>query len=122
MASEDYRGYAGFSALGTVTEREDGSTQGGLEFVRVVIKTGEYNGQAQEFEATWWGPSSAGVLAREGDVVAMSGRVKSNVNQRGYRNARVTGQVCTIVEQGPGHVAAPEANAEPELDGSDIPF
>lgn len=92
--------FANFIAHGMVREINNETTQNGNTGVSLVIKTGEWQGQQgmQEdlLRVTIWGnraQMAQGVNV--GDSVAVSGRVKSKLNQRGYWNDSL--QVSTLM-------------------------
>ena len=89
--------FATFSAQGRVKSIETKSTRAGKDFTVLVLDVGNER-YAHELEATAWhdvAESCSGI--REGDEVAVSGRLESPLNDRGYRNTRVTAQAVNVV-------------------------
>ena len=89
--------FATFSAQGRVKSIETKSTRAGKDFTVIVLDVGNER-YAHELEATAWhevAESCSGI--REGDEVAVSGRLESTLNDRGYRNTRVTAQAVNVV-------------------------
>ena len=124
--------FATFSAQGQVKSVENKSTRAGKDFTVLVLDVGSER-YPHELEATAWhdvAESCSGV--REGDEVAVSGRLESPLNERGYRNTRVTAQAVNVVAsrqpaQGyaSGTCDSPVASVPPKLAApydEDIPF
>ena len=89
--------FATFSAQGRVKSIETKSTRAGKDFTVLVLDVGNER-YAHELEATAWhevAESCSGI--REGDEVAVSGRIESPLNDRGYRNTHVTAQAVNVV-------------------------
>ena len=120
--------FANFTAHGMVREIKPESTQSGLNGTTLVLKVGEWQGQqgTQEelLKVTLWGDKAQmahGVNV--GDSVAVSGRVSSKLNQRGYWNDRL--QVMTLVVVARGQNAQQPTQQPAQQDpyaNADSPF
>ena len=89
--------FATFSAQGRVKSIEVKSTRAGKDFTVLVLDVGNER-YPHELEATAWHDAAEACSAiREGDEVAVSGRLESPLNERGYRNTRVTAQAVNVV-------------------------
>ena len=89
--------FATFSAQGRVKSIEVKTSRAGKEFTVIVLDVGSER-YAHELEATAWhdvAEACSGI--REGDEVAVSGRLESPLNERGYRNTHVTAQAVNVV-------------------------
>ena len=94
--------FATFSAQGRVKSIENKSTRAGKDFTVLVLDVGNER-YPHELEATAWHDAAEACSAiREGDEVSVSGRLESPLNERGYRNTRVTaGTVVKVGEAQP---------------------
>ena len=97
--------YAFFAAEGRVMSVEEKTSKKGTTFTVLLldVSDGKYEHEL-EVTAFHGAAESAGGL-RNGDLVAVSGRLESPINQSGYRNARVT--AGTVVKVG-GEQHAPQ--------------
>ena len=89
--------FATFSAQGRVKSIENKSTRAGKDFTVLVLDVGNER-YPHELEATAWHDAAEACSGiREGDEVSVSGRLESPLNERGYRNTRVTAQAVNVV-------------------------
>ena len=97
--------YAFFAAEGRVLSVDEKTSKKGTTFTVLLldVSDGKY-GHELEVTAFHGAAEYAGGL-RKGDLVAVSGRLESPMNQSGYRNARVT--AGTVVKVG-GEQPAPQ--------------
>ena len=90
--------YAFFAAEGRVISVDEKTSKKGTTFTVLLldVSDGKYEHEL-EVTAFHGAAESTGGL-RKGDLVAVSGRLESPMNQSGYRNARVTaGTVVKVV-------------------------
>ena len=126
--------FATFSAQGRVKSIENKSTRAGKDFTVLVLDVGNER-YPHELEATAWHDAAEACSAiREGDEVSVSGRLESPLNERGYRNTRVTAQAVNFVAPAQnqtgfasGMYDSPVATTPPkrpanEVYDEDIPF
>ena len=97
--------YAFFAAEGRVISVDEKTSKKGTTFTVMLldVSDGKYEHEL-EVTAFHGAAESTGGL-RKGDLVAVSGRLESPMNQSGYRNARVT--AGTVVKVG-GEQPAPQ--------------
>ena len=123
--------YAFFAAEGRVISVDEKTSKKGTTFTVMLldVSDGKYEHEL-EVTAFHGAAESTGGL-RKGDLVAVSGRLESPMNQSGYRNARVTAGTVVKVggehpapqpEQQPFNAAAPASDAYDDFASSDIPF
>ena len=94
--------YAFFAAEGRVMSVEEKTSKKGTTFTVLLldVSDGKYEHEL-EVPAVHGAAEATGGL-RKGDLVAVSGRLESPMNQSGYRNARVTaGTVVKVGEAQP---------------------
>ncbi len=123
--------YAFFAAEGRVMSVEEKASKRGTTFTVMLldVSDGKYEHEL-EVTAFHGAAESTGGL-RKGDLVAVSGRLESPMNQSGYRNARVTASAVVRVggeQPAQESFAASPAPASPaaavydDFASSDIPF
>ena len=97
--------YAFFAAEGRVISVDEKTSKKGTTFTVMLldVSDGKYEHEL-EVTAFHGAAESTGGL-RKGDLVAVSGRLESPMNQSGYRNSRVT--AGTVVKVG-GEQPAPQ--------------
>lgn len=119
-----------FNANGAVRDIQTESTQGGMEGTSLLIKVGEWQGRQGMVEdmlrVTLWNDRremAQGVNI--GDSVAVSGKVTSSQNQRGFWNTKLTVMGITVVQRSQQQMAQP-AQQQPvqkqAYSDQDIPF
>ena len=100
--------FATFSAQGRVKSIEVKTTRAGKDFTVIVLDVGNER-YAHELEVTaWYDAAEACSGIREGDEVAVSGRLDSPLNERGYRNTHVTAQTVNVVAPAQQSQPAPQ--------------
>ena len=126
--------YAFFAAEGRVMSVEEKTSKKGTTFTVLLLDVSSGDKYQHELEVTaFHGAAESTGGLRKGDLVAVSGRLESPMNQSGYRNARVT--ASEVVKVGGEHpasqpaqesfTASTPAHATDEYDdfaSSDIPF
>ena len=119
-----------FNASGAVRDIQRESTQNGVEGTSLLIKVGEWQGRQGTVEdmlrVTLWNDKremANGVNV--GDYVAVSGKVTSAQNQRGFWNTKLTVMGITVVQRSQQQMAQP-AQQQPvqqqAYSDQDIPF
>ena len=100
--------FATFSAQGRVKSIEVKTTRAGKDFTVIVLDVGNER-YAHELEVTaWYDAAEACSGIREGDEVAVSGRLDSPENDRGYRNTHATAQTINVVAPAQQSQPAPQ--------------
>jgi single-stranded DNA-binding protein len=100
--------FSTFSAQGRVKSIEVKTTRAGKDFTVIVLDVGNER-YAHELEVTaWYDAAEACSGIREGDEVAVSGRLDSPENDRGYRNTHATAQTINVVAPAQQSQPAPQ--------------
>ena len=110
--------YAFFAAEGRVMSVDEKTSKKGTTFTVLLldVSDGKYE---HELEVTaFHGAAESTSGLRKGDLVAVSGRLESPMNQSGYRNARVTAE--TVVKVG-GERPSPQQAQQPFTSATPAP-
>lgn len=125
--------FANFTATGLVREVTNETTQNGTSGTSVVIKTGEWQGQNDGGEdflrfTVWKERQEMAYGISQGDLIAVSGRLQSKKNQRGYWNTNLMVNSIVVVQKGQqqGYQQQPQQQTQQPVQNTysdqDIPF
>lgn len=90
--------YAFFAAEGRVISIDEKTSKKGTTFTVLLLDVGDGKYEHELEVTAFHGAAESTSGLRKGDLVAVSGRLESPINQSGYRNARVT--AGTVVKVG----------------------
>lgn len=109
-----------FNAHGAVRDIQKESTQSGMEGTSLLIKVGEWQGRQGTVEdmlrVTLWSDRQEMAQGIQiGDSVAISGKVTSAQNQRGFWNTKLTVLGLTVVQRAQQPAQPAQAYSETEI-------